>query len=143
VLASPSVRGLACRCGSTAARQHGSLAGSTAARQHGGRFVPESLPALEKFPDIGTNFKELSSNPGPLMNINKFRKSGIVVSTLSLCHTIMEEEVSKLATRSEKSTYRYSDFYCFMSLADFTEYVSRDDADGEHGFAISRREPVR
>jgi hypothetical protein len=49
----------------------------------------------------------------------------------------VEGKVAKVATRSEKSKYRYSDFYCFMSLADFTAYVSRDDADGESGFSIS------
>ncbi|MDQ0616767.1 hypothetical protein [Arthrobacter globiformis] len=42
-----------------------------------------------------------------------------------------------MATTSEKSEYRYSDFYCFMSLADFTAYISRDDGYGEAGFSIS------
>lgn len=40
-----------------------------------------------------------------------------------------------MATRAEKFSYRYCDFYCFMSLADFTSYISRDDDDD--GFAIS------
>lgn len=54
----------------------------------------------------------------------------------------MEVKVAKVATRSEKSKYRYSDFYCFMSLADFTAYISRDDNYGEDGFSISgSREP--
>ena len=40
-------------------------------------------------------------------------------------------KVIKVATKAEKSNYRYSDFYCFMSLADFTAYISSDDdADG-------------
>jgi len=42
-----------------------------------------------------------------------------------------------MATKAEKSKYRYSDFYCFMSLADFTAYISRDDGDGDRGFSIS------
>lgn len=45
--------------------------------------------------------------------------------------------VAKVATRADKVNYRYSDFYCFMSLADFTAFVSRDDDDGDHGFSIS------
>lgn len=36
-------------------------------------------------------------------------------------------KVMKVATRAEKANYRYSDFYCFMSLADFTAYISADD----------------
>lgn len=47
-----------------------------------------------------------------------------------------------MATRSEKSKYRYSDFYCFMSFADFTAYISRDDGDGEGGFPISSSAPA-
>lgn len=42
-----------------------------------------------------------------------------------------------MATRTEKSSYRYCDFYCYMSLADFTLYVSRDDDDDDDSFAIS------
>ena len=45
----------------------------------------------------------------------------------------------KVATRAEKSNYRYSDFYCFMTLADFTAYISVDDVDGDGGVSISRR----
>lgn len=40
-------------------------------------------------------------------------------------------KVIKMATKADKGNYRYSDFYCFISLADFTAYVSRDDLDGE------------
>ncbi|MBT2549597.1 hypothetical protein [Arthrobacter sp. ISL-65] len=43
-----------------------------------------------------------------------------------------------MATKAEKKDYRYCDFYCFMSLADFSAYVASDD-DGEHGFSISGR----
>jgi hypothetical protein len=43
----------------------------------------------------------------------------------------------KVATKAEKANYRYSDFYCFMSLADFTTYISRDDGDGDGCFSIS------
>jgi hypothetical protein len=42
-----------------------------------------------------------------------------------------------VATKADKANYRYSDFYCFMSLSDFTTYVSRDDVDGEDFFSIS------
>jgi hypothetical protein len=42
-----------------------------------------------------------------------------------------------MATRLEKSNLRYSDYYCYMSLADFTAYVSRDDSPEEMGFTIS------
>lgn len=42
-----------------------------------------------------------------------------------------------VATKADKANYRYSDFYCFMSLSDFTAYVSRDDVDGEDFFSIS------
>lgn len=44
-----------------------------------------------------------------------------------------------MATRAEKSSYRYSDFYCFMSLADFSAYISVDDGEGDGGVSISRR----
>ena len=50
-------------------------------------------------------------------------------------------KVAKVATTAEKSKYRYSDFYCFMSLADFTAYVSKDDGEGDRGFSISGSEP--
>lgn len=43
-----------------------------------------------------------------------------------------------MATRTEKSNYRYCDFYCFMSLADFTAYISADD-EGDGGISISHR----
>jgi hypothetical protein len=46
-------------------------------------------------------------------------------------------KVSKMATRAEKSEYRYSDFYCFMSLSDFSAYISGDDGEGDGGFSIS------
>jgi hypothetical protein len=49
----------------------------------------------------------------------------------------VEVKVAKVATRSEKSNYRYGDFYCFMSLSDFTTYISRDDGEEEGGFSIS------
>jgi hypothetical protein len=49
----------------------------------------------------------------------------------------LKEKVVKVATRTEKSKYRYSDFYCFMSLADFTAYIAADDCDGDGGFSIS------
>jgi hypothetical protein len=45
----------------------------------------------------------------------------------------------KVATRAEKSNYRYSDFYCFMSLADFTAYISVDGVEGVGGVSISHR----
>jgi hypothetical protein len=45
----------------------------------------------------------------------------------------------KVATKAEKSSYRYSDFYCFMSLADFTAYISVDDCDADAGVSISHR----
>lgn len=51
-------------------------------------------------------------------------------------------KVIKVATRAEKANYRYSDFYCFMSLSDFTAYVARDDADGEDFFSISASQLV-
>lgn len=43
-----------------------------------------------------------------------------------------------MATRVQKSHYRYSDFYCYMSLADFNAYISRDDEEGDNSFPISR-----
>lgn len=44
-----------------------------------------------------------------------------------------------MATAAEKSNYRYSDFYCFMSFADFNKYISQDD-DGNGSFPISSSE---
>lgn len=38
-------------------------------------------------------------------------------------------KVAKVATRADTVNYLYGDFYCFMSLADFTAYVSHDDDD--------------
>lgn len=37
-------------------------------------------------------------------------------------------KVAKVATRAD-TVNRYGDFSCFMSLADFTAYGSRDDDD--------------
>ncbi|MDQ1058401.1 hypothetical protein QFZ23_002302 [Arthrobacter globiformis] len=42
-----------------------------------------------------------------------------------------------MATKAEKSNYRYSDFYCYMSLADFTAYIECDDLDTGNGFSIT------
>jgi hypothetical protein len=50
-----------------------------------------------------------------------------------------ESAGSQVATRAEKSSYRYSDFYCFMTLADFTAYISVDDGEGDGGISISHR----
>lgn len=41
-----------------------------------------------------------------------------------------------MATKIQKSNYRYSDFYCYMSLADFNAYISQDD-EGDESFTIS------
>ncbi|WP_427006365.1 hypothetical protein [Pseudarthrobacter sp. H2] len=54
-------------------------------------------------------------------------------------HSNHFETVRTMATKADKSTYRYSDFYCFMSLADFAAYVDRDDEDGGDSFQISRK----
>jgi hypothetical protein len=43
-----------------------------------------------------------------------------------------------MATKAEKANYRYSDFYCLMSLTDFMAYISSDD-EGET-FPISSRQ---
>ena len=51
----------------------------------------------------------------------------------------VKAQAVKVATRAEKSNYRYSDFYCFMTLADFTAYISVDDVDGDGAVSISRR----
>lgn len=42
-----------------------------------------------------------------------------------------------MATKLEKSRLRYSDYYCYMSLADFTAYISKDDNSEETGIVIS------
>jgi hypothetical protein len=52
---------------------------------------------------------------------------------------VSESAGSQVATRAEKSNYRYSDFYCFMTLADFTAYISVDDVEGDGGVSISHR----
>ncbi|MDQ1058402.1 hypothetical protein QFZ23_002303 [Arthrobacter globiformis] len=89
------------------------------------------------FPGISAIWRELSGVPGPLLNIKKLdRDNGSWAQGSEVWQTV-EGKVAKVATRSEKLKYRYSDFYCFMSLADFTAYVSRDDAGGESGFSIS------
>ena len=54
----------------------------------------------------------------------------------------MKEQVIKVATKAEKAKYSYSDFYCFMSLADFTEYISTDDNDGDRSIPISFARPA-
>lgn len=36
-----------------------------------------------------------------------------------------------MATKLEKSKLRYVDYYCLMSYADFTAYISRDDGPEE------------
>lgn len=46
-----------------------------------------------------------------------------------------------MATSSQKSNYRYLDYYCYMSFADFTAYIARDDDDGT--FPIGREEQGR
>lgn len=42
-----------------------------------------------------------------------------------------------MATRAEKSDYRYSDYYCYMSLADFNAYIAQEDEEGDVSFSIS------
>lgn len=49
----------------------------------------------------------------------------------------MRVKVIEVATKAEKSNYRYSDFYCFMSFADFTAYISTDDGEGAGSISIS------
>lgn len=44
-----------------------------------------------------------------------------------------------MATKLEKSKRRYSDYYCYMTLVDFTAYISRDDGPEETGITISER----
>lgn len=43
-----------------------------------------------------------------------------------------------MATRTEKSIYRYCDFYCYMSWADFTSYISRDDDEDSYTISSSK-----
>lgn len=42
-----------------------------------------------------------------------------------------------MATKLDKSKLRYSDYYCYMSLADFTAYISCDDSPEETSIKIS------
>lgn len=42
-----------------------------------------------------------------------------------------------MATKAEKVNYRYVDFYGFMSLADFMEYIAHDDDDSGNSYKIS------
>lgn len=51
--------------------------------------------------------------------------------------TLVEWQVSQMATKAEKANYSYRDFYCFMSFADFTAYISTDDSDEGRGISIS------
>lgn len=44
---------------------------------------------------------------------------------------------TKVATKAEKSNYRYSDFYCIMSYADFTVYISQDDSEQDGILSIT------
>lgn len=97
------------------------------------------VPQVIKFPEIPNFPRELSGEAGPLININKFRKPRTIGSINNEVQQAVEVEVTKMATKSEKLKYHYSDFYCFMSLADFTAYISRDDGDGEGGFSISQQ----
>lgn len=46
-----------------------------------------------------------------------------------------------MATKTEKSSYRYCDFYCYMSLADFTSYISSDDDDDSFTISSSKLMP--
>lgn len=41
-----------------------------------------------------------------------------------------------MATNLRKSSYRYMDYYCYMSLADFNAFLAQDD-DGDDSFSIS------
>jgi hypothetical protein len=49
----------------------------------------------------------------------------------------VEWQVGQVATKAEKANYSYRDFYCFMSFADFTAYISTDDSDEGRGISIS------
>lgn len=62
-----------------------------------------------------------------------------MIPTGSERQSSVKAQAVKVATRAEKSNYRYSDFYCFMTLADFTAYISVDDVEGDGGVSISRR----
>lgn len=42
-----------------------------------------------------------------------------------------------MATRADRASYRYCDFYCFMSWAEFALDVARDDDEGNDSFGIS------
>ena len=45
-------------------------------------------------------------------------------------------KAAKVATRAQKSNYRYSDFYCYMTFSDFNAYIAQDD-DDDDSFPIS------
>ena len=62
-----------------------------------------------------------------------------MIPTGSERQSSVKAQAVKVATRAEKSNYRYSDFYCFMTLADFTAYISVDDVEGDGGVSISHR----
>lgn len=47
-----------------------------------------------------------------------------------------------MATSVQKSSYRYSDYYCYMSLKDFNAYISRDDDEGDSSFPISKNAQI-
>jgi hypothetical protein len=61
----------------------------------------------------------------------------MINTTVRKSSTDNESEGTPVATKADKANYRYSDFYCFMSLTDFTAYISRDDINGEEFFSIS------
>ncbi|MDP9999628.1 hypothetical protein J2W15_003140 [Pseudarthrobacter sulfonivorans] len=44
-----------------------------------------------------------------------------------------------MPSKAEKSAFKYTDFYCYMSLADFNVYISNDD-EIEGSFPISSDE---
>lgn len=102
---------------------------------------------LRHLPFTGTSrssFHFLHGSPAQTLQIsaaNLDRGNGLLAQEAANNRTV-KVKVAKVATTAEKSKYRYSDFYCFMSLADFTAYVSRDDRDGDSGFSISGSEPA-
>ena len=49
------------------------------------------------------------------------------------------EEQSTMPTKAQKSAFKYTDFYCYMSLADFNVYISTDD-EGDDSFPITSDE---
>jgi len=44
-----------------------------------------------------------------------------------------------MPTKAQKSAFKYTDFYCYMSLADFNVYISTDD-EGDDSFPITSDE---